>query len=72
MKALWDEIDNVSPPQTCTCNKCTRDLKGRVQKEKEEHGLLHFTTTNLVFCDIGFSGIKKMPLVHIFSVVAFT
>ena len=29
----------------------------------------YFTTINLTFCDIGFSGIKKMPLIYIFSVI---
>lgn len=42
MKALWDEIDNVSPPLTCTCGKCTCALATRVHKEKEDHRLLHF------------------------------
>ena len=27
------------------------------------------TTTNLTFCDIEFSVIKKMPLIHIFSII---
>ena len=27
------------------------------------------TTTNLTFCDIRFSDIKKMPLIHIFSII---
>ena len=35
-KALWDEIDNVSPPLTCTCDKCTYGLAKRVNKEKED------------------------------------
>ena len=42
MKALSDEIDNVSPPLTCTCDKCTCGLATRVNKEKEDHRLLHF------------------------------
>ena len=40
MKALWDELDNVSPPPRCTCGFCTCDLAGRVDKEKD-HRLLH-------------------------------
>lgn len=42
MKALWDEIDNMSPPQTCTCEKCTCKLTEKVLKEKDDHRLLHF------------------------------
>lgn len=42
MKALWDELDNICPPQKCTCGKCTCDLAGRVSQETQDHMLLHF------------------------------
>ena len=41
MKALWDEIDNVSAPPICVCEKYTCDLTSRVDKEKEDYRLLH-------------------------------
>lgn len=42
IKMLWDELDAAYPLPTCTCNKCTCNVVGRIHKMQQEMRLTQF------------------------------
>lgn len=42
LKTLWDSLDDLYHLITCTCEKCTCDVTGRVQKIQQEQRVLQF------------------------------
>lgn len=42
MRGIWDEIDSVSPPPTCTCNNCSCNLGKRLMESKEKEHIYEF------------------------------
>ncbi|XP_074356427.1 uncharacterized protein LOC141696140 [Apium graveolens] len=42
LKTLWDSLDDAYPLPTCTCEKCSCNLTGRIQKMQQEQRVLQF------------------------------
>ena len=58
MRGIWDEIDSVSPPPTCTCNNCSCNLGKRLMESKEKEHIYEF----LMGLDDSFGTIKTQIL----------
>lgn len=42
LKTIWDNLDDAYPLPTCTCEKCTCNLTGRMKKVQEDQRVLQF------------------------------
>ncbi|XP_074346200.1 uncharacterized protein LOC141684968 [Apium graveolens] len=42
LRTVWDSIDDVNPIPTCSCEKCTCDLRQKFLKKQQEQRLLQF------------------------------
>jgi hypothetical protein len=42
LKSLWDELANYQQVPICTCSGCTCDVKGRMEKQREEEKVHQF------------------------------
>ncbi|XP_074351993.1 uncharacterized protein LOC141691152 [Apium graveolens] len=42
LKTIWDSLDDAYPLPTCTCEKCSCNLTGRIQKIQQEQRVLQF------------------------------
>lgn len=42
VKSLWDELDNLNPLPTCTCNKCSCNLTKSILRLQQEGRVMNF------------------------------
>ncbi|CAO2838360.1 unnamed protein product [Amaranthus hypochondriacus] len=54
VKSLWDELDNLNPLPSCTCNRCSFGLTKKLLKPQQDQCLMSF----LMKVDDQYSSIK--------------
>ncbi|CAO2830744.1 unnamed protein product [Amaranthus hypochondriacus] len=42
IKSLWDELDNLDPLPTCSCNNCACNVTTKLYKMQQKQRLIHF------------------------------